>query len=89
MRKVRNAAIGIAVLVFLVWSGLLWAILAAIPTWAYGTVLLCVIGLVAFIRWAWSQNELVERLADPTPLPGEKMYALPPGEEVIDAEIVE
>jgi hypothetical protein len=65
-RTVRNVLIGIALLVFLVWTGLIWAILGAIPVWTYVTVGVLIAVLIAFIKWAYKPKRYLsdtEKLA--------------------------
>jgi hypothetical protein len=78
-RTVRNVLIGLALAVFLVWTGLIWAILGAIPVWTYVTVGVLIAVLIAFIKWAWAQNEM---------LPSDPIYESREV-DVVDAEIVD
>jgi hypothetical protein len=78
-RTVRNVLIGLALAVFLVWTGLIWAILGAIPVWTYVTVGVLIAVLIAFIKWAWAQNEM---------LPSSPIYESREV-DVVDAEIVD
>lgn len=49
---------GIVVLAFLMYTGILVSILASIPIWAYVLSAVMLLGLLWFVRWAWSQNEV-------------------------------
>jgi hypothetical protein len=82
---VRNALIVVAILAFLVWSGLLWAFFAAIPWWTYLLVGASAVAVTAFTRWAWKQN-MVSSFDSPIVYAPRELKA---GEDIVDAKIVE
>jgi hypothetical protein len=82
-RLIKRGVIAVAIFAFLVWSGLFWAFLGAVPLWTYVIVAIMSVALIAFIRWAWLQNDLCE---DPKPV---EYLALEAGEDIIDAEVID
>jgi len=74
VRKILAGLAGAAILALLIWTGALWvilgAILSSIPAWAYFASGLGLVALTAFVKWAWSQNEI---------------YPIVPGKEVVDS----
>jgi uncharacterized membrane protein len=54
----RPYIISVLVLIVGIWTGWLWAFLAAVPFWIYMVIVVMIVALTAFVRWAWAQNDL-------------------------------
>jgi hypothetical protein len=57
---VRNSLLTLAALAFMVWTGLLWTILAAVPTWTYLLTIGIGLALIVLVVKLWQQNEVSE-----------------------------